>query len=329
MSDLRLVYLSHAMDVFRPTEAQVRRFADLCGDGADVRRCTIEAEFLAHLPEARAVFVWDFRQEWFDRAPKLRHLCTPAAGRDYFRVVPPPRVAMHYGTFHGAIMAETALGALLACTHGLLPFASAMRRDGGGKAWPRRDIMLRSRRLCGQTVAILGFGRIGRAFGALVKPFGATVIGVRRSPVPDPAAADRVAGVGELDEVLPLADHVASFLPSGPETDGLLDARRLALLKPSAFLYNFGRGNLLDEEALAGALRRNALAGALLDVFREEPLPADSPLRDAPNCFLYPHASAFAPDYLDLYFAKAAAEIRKLNAECTMHEEPRPAREEG
>jgi phosphoglycerate dehydrogenase-like enzyme len=315
MSNLRLVYLSHAMDVFQPTEAQVRRFADLCGDGADVRRCTSEEEFLSLLPEARAVFVWDFRQEWFARAPKLRHLCTPAAGRDYFRVVPPPQVAMHYGTFHGAIMAETALGALLACTHGLLPFASAMRRDGGGEAWPRRDIMLRSQRLCGQTVAILGFGRIGRAFGALVKPFGATVIGVRRSPVPDPAAADRVAGVGELDEVLPLADHVASFLPSGPETENLLDARRLALMKPSAFLYNFGRGNLLDEEALAGALRRNALAGAVLDVFREEPLPADSPLRDAPNCFLYPHASAFAPDYLDLYFAKAAAEIRKTRAE--------------
>ena len=315
MSTLRLVYLDHEMDVFRPTEAQVRRFADLCGDGADVRRCETEAEFLSLLPEASAVFVWTFRQEWFARAPKLRHLCTPAAGRDYFRVVPPPQVAMHYGTFHGAIMAETALGALLACSHGLLPFASAMRRDGGGETWPRREIMLRSRRLAGQTVAILGFGRIGRAFGALVKPFGATVIGVRRSPAPDPEAADRVLPASEIDEILPLADHLASFLPSGPETEKLLGARRLAMMKPGAFLYNFGRGNLLDEEALAAALRRNALAGAVLDVFREEPLPADSPLRDAPNCFLYPHASAFAPDYLDLYFAKAAAEIRQTHAE--------------
>ncbi len=311
MSNLRLVYLPHAMDVFQPTEAQVRRFAELCGDGAEVRRCGTEEEFLSHLPEARAVFVWTFRQEWFAHAPKLRHLCTPAAGTDYFRVVPPPQVAMHYGTFHGTIMAEIALGALLACTHGLLPFASAMRRGGGGEAWPRREMMLRARRLAGQTVAVLGFGRIGRAFGALVKPFGATVIGVRRTPVPDPAAADRVVAAGELDGILPIADHVASFLPSGPETETLLDARRLAMMKPGAFLYNFGRGNLIDEEALAAALRRNALAGAVLDVFREEPLSADSPLRDAPNCFLYPHASALAPDYLDLYFEKAAAEIRR------------------
>ena len=150
---------------------------------------------------------------------------------------------------------------------------------------------------------------------SFVGGIGATVIGVRRSPAPDPEAADRVLPASEIDEILPLADHLASFLPSGPETEKLLGARRLAMMKPGAFLYNFGRGNLLDEEALAAALRRNALAGAVLDVFREEPLPADSPLRDAPNCFLYPHASAFAPDYLDLYFAKAAAEIRQTHAE--------------
>lgn len=266
------------------------------------------------LPEAGAVFVWRFRQEWFGMAPCLRHVCTPAAGRDYFQVRPPEGVEMHYGTFHGAIMAETALGALLACTHALLPFADAMRRDGKDAAWPRHEMMARSRRLAGQTVAILGFGHIGRAFGALVKPFGATVVGVRRSPAPDPEAADRVVAVAELDGVLTIADHVACFLPSGPETTNLLDAARLARMKRGAFLYNFGRGNLIDEAALAGALRDGALAGAVLDVFQEEPLSAGSPLRDAPNCFLFPHASAFSPDYLDLYFEKAAAEIRRRSS---------------
>ena len=120
---------------------------------------------------------------------------------------------------------------------------------------------------------------------------------------------DRVATAEELDALLPLADHVLCFLPSGPETDRLLDARRLALLKPTAFLCNFGRGNLLDEDALAAALRAGRLAGAVLDVFREEPLPASSPLRDAPNCRLLPHASAFSPDYLDLCFEELARTI--------------------
>ena len=103
-------------------------------------------------------------------------------------------------------------------------------------------------------------------------------------------------------QLLSVLCNLLCFLPSGPETDRLLDARRLALLNPSAFLCNFGRGNLVDETALAAALRAGRLGGALLDVFAEEPLPADSPLRSAPRCWLLPHASAFAPDYLDLYF---------------------------
>ena len=311
MKSLRLVYLPNTIDCFRATPDQVRRFGQLCDDGSDVRFCGSEEEFLSLLPGAHAVFVWSFRQEWFDLAPNLRHVCTPAAGRDYFRVVPPTGTTMHYGTFHGAIMAETALGAVLACTHGLLPFAAAMRRDGESAGWPRRDFMAHARRLAGQSVVVLGFGHIGRAFGALAKPFGARVTGVRRSPAPDPAAADRVVGIADLDSVLPAADHVVCFLPSGPETTNLLDASRLARLKSGAFLYNFGRGNLIDEAALADALRRGALAGAVLDVFQEEPLPADSPLRSAPNCFLYPHGSAFSPDYLDLYFESAAAAIRR------------------
>ena len=101
-------------------------------------------------------------------------------------------------------------------------------------------------------------------------------------------------------------------LPSGPETDRLLDARRLALLRPTAFLCNFGRGNLVDEDALCAALRAGRLAGAVLDVFREEPLPADSPLRAAPNLWLLPHASAFSPDYVDLYFEELAPFLASL-----------------
>jgi D-2-hydroxyacid dehydrogenase (NADP+) len=310
MTHMRLIYLPNSLSCFQPTDGQVRRFEALCADGVPAHLCRTEEEFLAMLPEASAVFVWRFRQEWFGRAPKLRHLCTPAAGRDYFRVSPPPEVTVHYGTFHGAIMAEAALGAVLACSHGLLPFANAMRQDGYGIVWPRQEMVPHARRLSGQTVVVLGFGHIGRAFGALVKPLGAVVVGVRRSPAPDPAAADRVVGADELDAVLPSADHLVCFLPSGPETTNLLDARRIALLKPSAFLYNFGRGNLVDEAALAAALRQNALGGAVLDVFQEEPLPADSPLRAAPNCFLYPHASAFSPDYLDLCFEEAAAMVR-------------------
>lgn len=300
-----LVYLENQVPYFRPTDAQIARFDRILPANADrpVRVCRNEAEFVSLLPQATAVFVWSFKQEWFALAPGLRHVCTPAAGRDYFRVTPPPEVEMHYGSFHGAIMGETALGAMLACAHGLLQSASAMRAPLNA-AWPRDDFAA-ARRLAGSTVLILGCGYIGSALAKMLKPFGTRTIGVTRSgrAVEDAEAAP----VSKLDELLPLVDHVVCFLPSGKETDGLLGAARFARFKPSAFLYNFGRGNAIDEAALAGALNERRLAGAVLDVFSSEPLAADSPLRSARNCFLYPHASAFAPDYLDLYFDKVAA----------------------
>lgn len=308
---MRLVYLQNPIPCFQPTDEQVKRFAERIPDNAPLVCCRSEAEFLKLLPEATAVFVWTFRQEWFEFAPRLRHLCTPAAGRDYFHVTPPPTVTMHYGSFHGAIMAETALGALLACAHGLLPAATAMR---DGAAWPRPPLAANSRRLFGSSILILGYGAIGHTLGAMLQPFHTHLFGLRRHPAttPDPFGA-HIITPDQLDDALPLADHVVGFLPSGPATDHLLDARRLALLKPTAFLYNFGRGNLIDEQALDKALRAHRLAGAVLDVFQTEPLPADSPLRSAPNCFLYPHSSAFAPDYLDLYFNNVVREIKREN----------------
>lgn len=301
------VFLSSPICCFEPDEGQVRRFEALLRvEARPVRLCRTEDEFLEALPGAWAAVVWTFRQEWFDLSPTLRHVCTPAAGRDYFRVVPPPCVTLHYGSFHGAIMAETALGAMLSMAHGLLPFADGMR--GAGDGWPRLEMAAYGRRVAGSTVVVLGCGRIGTALARLAAALGARVIGVTRTPHPAEPGIERVT-TDRLDDMLPLADHLVCFLPSGAATDRILDARRLALLRPRCFLYNFGRGNAVDEDALADALRAGRLGGAVLDVFREEPLPPDSPLRTAPNCFAYPHASAFVPEYLDLYFWELAAEM--------------------
>ena len=316
------IYLQNPIPCFQPTDAQFGRLASLLGGQPALRLCRGEAEFLAALPAASAAVVWSFRQEWFALAPGLRAVFTPAAGRDYFKVSPPPGVTLHYGAFHGAIMGETALACLLAASHGLLQFSHAMRlpdsaapspscRRGPSDSapYPRLAAAATARRLAGATVLVLGFGAIGRAFARMAAPFGPRVIGVTRLPHPELAAAfpsATLATIDSLDTLLPAADHVVSFLPSGPATDDIIDARRLSLMKPSAFLYNFGRGNAIDEAALDAALRAGRLAGAVLDVFKEEPLPPASPLRTAPNCWLYPHSSAFSPDYLDLYFASVA-----------------------
>lgn len=281
--------------------------------GFRCRLCTTREAFHAALPEAQAALVWTFCQEEFALAPRLRVLATPAAGRDYFAVSAPAGVTLLYGRFHGRIMAETAVGMLLAMVRGLLPAVTTHAAD----PWPRAALAQVVRPLRGSHAVVLGFGHIGSWVGRMLVPFGVRVTGIRRRPPPGgmpPSGfglADRVLPVDALDAVLPAADHLVLTLPAGPGTDDLIDARRLALLPPHATVINLGRGNALDEGALAEALRGGRLAGACLDVFRAEPLPADSPLRSCPRLWLFPHSSAISPDYLDLFVDDLAAQLHE------------------
>jgi phosphoglycerate dehydrogenase-like enzyme len=110
---------------------------------------------------------------------------------------------------------------------------------------------------------------------------------------------DEVLGPDALDEALPRADHVCLTVPLTDATRHLMDARRLALMRPSAFLYNVSRGAVVDEAALVAALRAGRLAGAGLDVFEEEPLPKESPLWDLENVILTPHVAGVTPRYYE------------------------------
>ncbi|MBQ7666569.1 MAG: hypothetical protein IJS46_01060 [Kiritimatiellae bacterium] len=306
------VFLESPVSCFRPSEAQIARLAARMGAGWRVVCARTESEFLSSLPRADAAIVWTFRQEWFAAAPALRDLCTPAAGRDYFKVAPPAGVTLRYGTFHGAIMGETATACVLALSHGLFAGVSLMTARAGSapEVWPRSAIDSVSCRLAGRKCAILGFGSIGQAAGKMLKSFGVRIAGISRSPKPAPAwftAGDATFTAGEMAEALRDASFLLCFLPSGRETDRIVDSSLLALLPKGAYLLNFGRGNAVDEDALVAALRSGALGGAVLDVYREEPLPASSPLRTAPDIWLFPHSSAFSHDYLDLYFDEISA----------------------
>jgi len=294
-----------------------RQAARLCRalPSASCHVCPDRESFRAVLPEAQIALVWSFRQEEFALAPRLRVLATPAAGRDYFQVTPPPAVRLFYGRFHGAIMGETAVGMVLAMGRGLLPAVTTYADE----PWPRAQLAAGLRPLRGAHVVILGFGHIGTWIGRLLKPFGVRLTGVRRhasaAAVPDFfGPADRLLPASDLDAVLPETDHLLVVLPGGNATDRLIDARRLALLPPHATIANLGRGNAIDEAALVEALRAGRLAGACLDVFRSEPLPADSPLRDCPNLWCFPHSSAISPTYLDLFVDDFVAQFQAWHA---------------
>jgi phosphoglycerate dehydrogenase-like enzyme len=279
---------------------------------ARVVACRGAEAFRRALPRARVAAVWVFHPDWLAQAPQLEWIATPAAGRDYFQVAR-PGLDLTYGAFHGRIMGETVAAMVLAVNRGLLANQDAR---AAGNPWPRDALAGIMRTLAGTHAVIVGFGHIGTWIGRNLKPFGVRLTGVRRHPraAPRPdyfARHDRLAGLERLDALLPTADHLILALPATPETDGLMSAARLARLPPRAAVYNVGRGNVLDEAALARALVRGRLRAAALDVFRQEPLPAGSPLRGAPNTLLLPHASAIAPEYLDLFLDEFIPRFRE------------------
>jgi phosphoglycerate dehydrogenase-like enzyme len=145
----------------------------------------------------------------------------------------------------------------------------------------------------GRRVAIWGFGGIGRTLAGYLSMLGADVVGIARSK--GRRDGFDVLDDADVDALLPMVDVLVLALPGGDETRHLIGADRLALLRPTAWVVNVGRGTVIDEAALIGALRAGALAGAALDVFETEPLPADSPLWDLPGVIVSPHAAGGRP----------------------------------
>ena len=162
------------------------------------------------------------------------------------------------------------------------------RAEQAARRWTR----LPFREVAGTRWLIVGFGAIGEAVAERARAFGAEIIGVRRSGAPHPAA-DRMARLAEVRSLLPGADVVVLAAPLNAETAGLADAGFFAAMQPRSLLVNVGRGGLVDETALLAALDAGAPEHALLDVFRTEPLPEESPLWNHPRVTLTAHASAF------------------------------------
>jgi phosphoglycerate dehydrogenase-like enzyme len=170
----------------------------------------------------------------------------------------------------------------------------------------------------GQTLAVIGTGDIGGTFARAGRHLGMTVLGVRRSARPA-QGFDKVFRTGELAKLLPRADILVMAAPLTPETQGLIGAKELDAMKASASVINVGRAPTMDYGALAERLEQGKLAGAILDVFNPEPLPAQSPLWRVPNLMIFPHCSSddeaqYIPLTLDLVLdnARRLAEGRAL-----------------
>jgi glyoxylate/hydroxypyruvate reductase len=237
------------------------------------------------LADVEVLYAWRFPPGLYAKAPRLTWLQVAGAGVEWALVPELPRhvtVTRAPGVF-GPWMAEYVLGWCLWVTQRMDAHRGAQRqRRWLGSLIPRR--------LGGTTMTVVGMGDIGRDIGRAARALGVRVIGVSRGGRPM-READRVYRVSALPRALGAADWVVVVLPLTPQTRGLIGARELAAMRPSAWLVNVGRGPVVDEGALVTALRERRLAGAVLDVFGVEPLPPDHPLWGLDNVVITPHIS--------------------------------------
>ena len=257
----------------------------------------------AHLPELEAVFAWNFdRPRLLDvvpRAPRLRWIQSISAGVEELASPTLPAhgvVLTNAAGVYDPGLAESVLGFLLAFSTRLLEDARLQPGE-----WPADEIKL----LRGTTASVVGAGSIGTEVGRLLRAAGLRVRGVARTPRRPDETFEAIVGVQELHAELARADHVVNVLPITAATRGLFDAAAFAAMQPHAVFVNIGRGATVEEPALVEALERGMIAGAALDVFEVEPLPAESPLWRMPNVLVSPHRAGdherWAGDVVSLF----------------------------
>ncbi|HEY2232819.1 MAG TPA: D-2-hydroxyacid dehydrogenase [Candidatus Angelobacter sp.] len=234
------------------------------------------------------------RPEQFAAAKRLRWIHSPAAAvhQLMYPELIKSSVALTNSTgVHGPVVAEHAITLLLALAKRL---PQAMQYQAKHE-WSQNQLWQgspRPREVADSTVLIIGMGSIGREFAARAKALGMRILAIRENPAKGLDGADAVYRSAQIDEVLPQADYVLLCTPVTPAATGIMNAARLSKMKPDAYLINVARGPLIDEAALLDALQHRRIAGAALDVFNQEPLPADSPFWFLDNILVTPHTAA-------------------------------------
>ena len=248
-------------------------------------------------------------------SPRLRWVHTFSAGVDhhvpelarYDRIV----LTNNSGAYDAPI-AEHVIAMIFAAARRIPEHLAAQQRHEWQRETPHTEVR-------GATLVILGMGSIGSELARLASGLGMHVIGVRRDvsrrdPKAPAQGVDRIVSTDRFSEVAREADYLAVTAALTPQTRGMVSAEILRTLKPTAWVINIARGPIVDEAALAAALKERRIGGAALDVFEEEPLPAGNPLWALDNAILTPHISNSSPKVRERSLALVAENVRRFKA---------------
>ena len=289
-------------------------------------RCEFPQLQVMHLPnydrvteeiaDADIAISWSLRGEQIKAARKLRWIHSTAAAVHQL-MTPELRssdiVVTNARDVHGPVVAEHAIALAFALAK-RLPQAVKYQQQ---KHWAQHDLwnaQPRPRELNGATMTIVGLGGIGKPLARLAKSLGMRVVGVCEHPARGSDIADAFYGYDELEQALREGDFIVLAVPVTPKTHHLMNAARLAHLKPDAYLINVGRGVLIDEDALVNALQARSFAGSALDVTTQEPLPSESPLWRMENVLITPHIAGLTERMWERHYAHYTENLRRYLA---------------
>jgi phosphoglycerate dehydrogenase-like enzyme len=266
----------------------------------------------SQLRDAEALITLNLRPEQFAHARRLRWIHCPAAAVHQLmfpELVTSDVVVTNARDVNGPVVAEQVMALIFALAKELHQAARFQQKHiwGQERMWQGRP---RPREVAHATLGLIGLGSIGRQVAKHAAGLGMRVIAVREHPAAArPEGIEEVFAPFQLDTLLAQSDYVVLATPLTPATRGLMNASRIARMKPDACLINVGRGPLVDEVALADALRQHTIGGAALDVFEKEPLPQDSPLWDLENLLITPHTAGMTEKLWERHYRLISANL--------------------
>jgi phosphoglycerate dehydrogenase-like enzyme len=269
------------------------------------------------LRDAEIIVTWSLRPQQFTLAKQLRWIHSPAAAVHQLMfpaLVQSDVILTNAREVHGPVVAEHVIALIFALAKQIHQAVRLQQRHVWGQEimWSRQP---RPREVAGAALGLVGLGSIGREVARSAAALGMCVIATRENPEKGrPYGVEQVYASTEIDTLLEQSDYVVLAAPTTPATTGLINAERLAHMKFDAFLINVGRGPLVDETALASALRGKKIGGAALDVFEQEPLSADSPLWDLENLLLTPHTAGLTDKLWERHYVLISENLRRYLA---------------
>jgi phosphoglycerate dehydrogenase-like enzyme len=308
-----LIVLQHRFDLWQTPPWFVERLSKDFPQLEIVNLATYD-RVPEEIRDAEILISWSLRPEQIKLAQKLRWIHSPAAAVHELltaELVNSDVVVTNGRDVHGPVVAESVIAMVLALAKKYPQAARFQQKHfwGQQELWQEQP---RPREVGGATLGLIGLGTIGRTAARYASALGMRVIAVRQQPGKgSPEGVEQVFSPAEIDIVLAQSDYVALVVPLTPETRNLMDAARLAKMKPDACLINVGRGALVDEGVLARALQERKIAAAALDVFVEEPLPASSPLWDLENVLIMPHTAGLTDKQWERQYALFSENLRR------------------